>query len=160
MAHLIEKAAKFAADAHEGQRYGTGDPYIMHPTQVADLARRMGYDEIVEAACYLHDVIEDTEVGEADLRREFPDVVVDAVLAVTYTGTSYTEKITQALRHPVGHVVKFCDVSCNFANSVLYGVKPGKKEGEVIPRRAGYLARLHSTLPTPQDIKEYIKSIQ
>jgi hypothetical protein len=158
MTNIVEKAKIFATKAHEGQLYGTGDPYIMHPAQTADLARRMGYGDMVRAACYLHDVLEDTETTETVLRQEFPDVVVDAVLAVTYVGSDSTRKITQALGHPVGHVVKFCDVSCNFANGVLYGVKRGQAEVEVIPRRASYFVRLQPSLPTPQDIEDYVRS--
>ncbi len=149
---ITELAKDVATKAHDGQFYGTGDPYIMHPTQTADLAKRLGYGDTVQAACYLHDVLEDTGVTEAELRDQFPEEVVDAVVAVTYFGKDHGKKIKQAMTHPIGHVVKFCDVSCNFANGVLYGVKPGQAELEVIPRRASYFSMLLPSLPSPEEI--------
>lgn len=154
MSDLIELAKAVATKAHEGQLYGTGDPYIIHPAQTVNLAKRLGYSDKVQAACYLHDILEDTAVTEAELRARFPKDVVDAVVAVTYTRKDYGVKIKQAMTHPIGHVVKFCDVSCNYANGVLYGVKPGQSEFEVIPRRAGYLATLLPLLPSPKTIEE------
>jgi hypothetical protein len=151
---IIELAKDVATKAHEGQFYGTGDPYIMHPAQTANLAKRLGYGDTVQAACYLHDVLEDTTLTEAELRDQFPKEVVDAVVAVTYVGKDYSQKIKQAMTHPIGHVVKFCDASCNFANGVLHGVKPGQTEFEVIPRRAGYLATLLHSLPTPKEVDD------
>lgn len=155
---MIEQAKKLATEAHKGQLYGTGEPYIVHPTQAADLARRLGYPDEVIAACYLHDVLEDTDITEAELREKFPDVVVDAVVAVTFMGKDSDAKLKKAISHPVGHAVKFCDSSSNFSNSALYGPRPGKDLKEVLTRYTHYLSVLSHNLPTPEQIKAYLKA--
>lgn len=156
MKSFSKKARALATRAHDGQLYGTGDPYIMHPTQTAELARRLGYHDDVVAVCFLHDVVEDTTVTLQELGDLFPDHIVSAVAAVTFTGKGHKGKIAQAKRDPIGHVVKFCDVSCNYANAVLYGVKPGQTHREVILRRASYLEELRAGMPTPKEIETYI----
>jgi len=150
--NVVEKAKEVATHAHEGQFYGTGEPYIVHPIQVAELAKRLGYDENVVAACYLHDVVEDTSITIEELQRDFPKSVVSAVEAVTYTGKSYEEKIEKAMKDPIGQVVKFCDASCNFSTGVLHGVKPGRSDSEVLLRRAKYISQLLKSLPLPNDL--------
>lgn len=155
---MVEEARRLAKAAHAGQYYGTGEPYFIHPTQVAVMAERLGYGDIVIAACYLHGVIEDTDMTEADLRKIFPNEVVEAVLAVTYEGNDFAGKIEQAMRDPVGHVVKFCDAACNLSNTILYNAKPGKNFSEVIFRRLEYLVILKKQLPTPKDIEVFLRS--
>ena len=154
-----EQALALATAAHAGQLYGTGEPYIIHPTQLAAMATRLGYPDEVIAACYLHDVVEDTAVTEENLREQFPAVIVDAVIAVTFFGKGFTQKIAQAMANPLGHVVKFCDVSCNFSNTVLFGAKQGRESAEVIPRLASGLATLVATLPSPADIIKYLSIV-
>lgn len=81
---LVEQAMRFAAVAHRNQRRKASSvPYISHPTSVAMILMRSGFDvPEVLAAALLHDVVEDTEASIEDLRREFPESVctwVDAV---------------------------------------------------------------------------------
>ena len=60
---MIQKAAVFAAKAHEGMmRKGSKIPYIYHPMEVALIVAQMTDDPEVIAAAYLHDVIEDAGV--------------------------------------------------------------------------------------------------
>ena len=60
---MIQKAAVFAAKAHEGMmRKGSKIPYIYHPMEVALIVAQMTDDPEVIAAAYLHDVLEDTSV--------------------------------------------------------------------------------------------------
>jgi hypothetical protein len=129
----------------------------MHPEQVALLAKRLGYNEEVIAACYLHDVVEDTNITLDDLTEMFPSIILNAVESVTYMGKDYEEKIAKALADPIGHVVKFCDASCNFSNGVLFGVKPGRRDDEVLLRRAGYISKLLDDLPSPVRIESYVQ---
>jgi len=156
LAEVIDEARNIATIAHEGQLYGTGEPYIVHPTQVARMAEKLGYGSEVRAACFLHDVLEDTSITEVSLRDTFSAAIVDAVVAVTYLSSNYDEKIAQAMAHPIGRVVKFCDVSCNFSNAVLHGVKEGQRFDEVILRRAGYIAKLKNDLPSPREIEHFL----
>lgn len=82
---LAGAAAAFAIRAHDGQvRTGTQFPYVVHPIGVAHILREFyPKDETLEAAGYLHDVIEDTEVTFVELELRFGHKVADLVLAVT-----------------------------------------------------------------------------
>lgn len=70
---MIEKATRFATQAHEGQlRKGTTRPYIVHPLEVAEIVSTITDEEDVIVAALLHDTVEDCEgVTEAVIRREF-----------------------------------------------------------------------------------------
>lgn len=85
---LAARAATFAIRAHEGQtRKGTGWPYVVHPIGVAHILRDYyPEDEALEAAGYLHDVLEDTDIPESFLRDRFGDDVTDLVVGVTNNG--------------------------------------------------------------------------
>lgn len=85
---LTEKAKVFATAAHAaiGQtRKYTGEPYIVHPIEVANLLLQYVPDVTDEqlAAAYLHDVLEDTQVTENVLRAQFGDEVTDLVVWLT-----------------------------------------------------------------------------
>jgi (p)ppGpp synthase/HD superfamily hydrolase len=76
----IDSALCFAARLHANQRRkGTDIPYIVHPMHVALLLDRYGFGEDVLIAGLLHDVVEDTPCGLAELREEFGDKVADLV---------------------------------------------------------------------------------
>lgn len=81
-----EIARAYAAGAHAavGQRRKyTGEPYVLHPIAVAGLVREAGGDEEMIQAALLHDVIEDTQVTEADLGYVFSARVVSLVVDLT-----------------------------------------------------------------------------
>jgi (p)ppGpp synthase/HD superfamily hydrolase len=82
---IVEQALRVAAVAHGGQqRKGAPVPYFTHAAAVALILARAGFrDERLLAAAILHDVVEDTDVGEAQLRGQFPDEVVGLVMAVS-----------------------------------------------------------------------------
>lgn len=82
---LAGEAAAFAIRAHEGQiRTGTRFPYVVHPIGTGMLLRQYYPDnEALEAAGYLHDVIEDTDVTYDDLIDRFGMEVAYLVHAVT-----------------------------------------------------------------------------
>ena len=81
---LILDALDFATEAHKTQvRKYTGEPYIFHPIEVAQMVYAVLEDEEAAAAALLHDVVEDTDVTEADVRKEFGDSVADLVMKVT-----------------------------------------------------------------------------
>ncbi|MGX7058476.1 RelA/SpoT family protein [Vagococcus humatus] len=79
---FVEKAYEFAKTAHEGQTRKSGEPYIVHPIQVAGILASLHMDPFTVATGFLHDVVEDTPVTLEDLDKEFgPDVamLVDGV---------------------------------------------------------------------------------
>jgi guanosine-3',5'-bis(diphosphate) 3'-pyrophosphohydrolase len=79
----IRKAYAFGELAHDGQFRATGEPYIIHPLQVAMLLADMHLDaETIEAAI-LHDTIEDTAATNEDITRQFGPTVAHLVEGVT-----------------------------------------------------------------------------
>lgn len=83
MEDLVPTAAAWAVRAHQGQRYGDL-PYTSHLVAVVGNVHRFGVasDEL-EAAAWLHDAVEDTEVSISEVRSAFGDRVADLVFAVT-----------------------------------------------------------------------------
>jgi guanosine-3',5'-bis(diphosphate) 3'-pyrophosphohydrolase len=79
----IEKAYRFASDLHIEQRRRSGEPYMVHPLSVANILADMRMDGVSIQAALLHDVIEDTSVTSADLRKEFGEEVTRVVDGVT-----------------------------------------------------------------------------
>ncbi|HMQ25502.1 MAG TPA: RelA/SpoT family protein, partial [Acidimicrobiales bacterium] len=80
---MIESAYRLAADAHDGQYRKSGDPYVTHPLAVATIVADLGLDEDTIAAALLHDAVEDTRVGLADLETDFNPTVASIVDGVT-----------------------------------------------------------------------------
>lgn len=83
---MIKKAYNLAYEAHKDQRRESGEPYIMHPVEVAYILADMGMDTSTITAGILHDVIEDTEYSHEDISREFSSEVADLVEGVTKLG--------------------------------------------------------------------------
>ena len=82
----VYRAYLFGAEAHEGQRRLSGEPYIYHPLAVARVLAELRLDHHSIMAAVLHDVIEDTGTPKEDLAREFsPEVaeLVDGVSKIT-----------------------------------------------------------------------------
>jgi len=80
----VEKARVFSTAAHKTQTRRSGEPYIIHPDETAKLVAKFEpNDPELQAAAWLHDVLEDTKVDEKKLRLEFGDDVVDLVKEVT-----------------------------------------------------------------------------
>ncbi len=80
---LVVKAYRFGAAAHEGQRRRSGEDYISHPVAVASILADMHMDAQAIAAAILHDVVEDTETGIADLEKEFDSEIATLVDGVS-----------------------------------------------------------------------------
>ncbi len=80
---IIERAYKFAADAHSGQKRASGEPYILHPLSVALILSNMGMDRDTIAASILHDVIEDTSISREQLKEAFGEDIALLVEGVT-----------------------------------------------------------------------------
>jgi GTP pyrophosphokinase len=80
---LLDKAYSFAFSAHKGQKRASGEDYITHPYQVADILVDMGLDAAAVAAALLHDVVEDTLVTREQLLKEFGEEVCMLVDGVT-----------------------------------------------------------------------------
>ena len=82
----IKRAYEIAFKAHDGQFRHSGEPYIIHPVQVAQILYKLGMDSESMVAALLHDVVEDTELTEDDVKKEFGEDVANLVEGVTKLG--------------------------------------------------------------------------
>ena len=79
----VYRAYIFGAEAHEGQKRLSGEPYIYHPLAVARILAGLKLDHKTLMAAILHDVIEDTEYAKEQLAKEFDEEVADLVDGVS-----------------------------------------------------------------------------
>ncbi len=84
---LIMKAYNLAAEKHKDQKRGSGEPYIIHPLNVAYILASIGMDDNTLCAALLHDVVEDTDVTQKDLTDLFGQEISDMVAGVTKLST-------------------------------------------------------------------------
>ncbi|SPE19881.1 GTP pyrophosphokinase [Candidatus Sulfotelmatomonas gaucii] len=80
---LIRKAWEFCVSHHEGQTRLSGDPYIVHPLEVAEVLVEMKLDATAIAAALLHDAVEDTQATSQEIGERFGDQVAHIVEGVT-----------------------------------------------------------------------------
>ncbi|MGN0396289.1 MAG: RelA/SpoT family protein, partial [Coprococcus sp.] len=80
---MIEKAYKVADKAHNGQLRKSGEPYIMHPLNVAIILAELELDKETIVAGILHDVVEDTVMTSEEIAAEFSEEVAFLVEGVT-----------------------------------------------------------------------------
>lgn len=109
---LYKKAKTIAEKAHKDQTDKNNKPYIEHIYRVAD---RLEYleDKIV---ALLHDTIEDTAITEEDLRKEFPEFIVEAVKALSRNKSqeTYREYIRRVILNDIASKVKTADLRDNY----------------------------------------------
>ena len=82
----VKKAYEIASEAHEGQKRLSGEPYIMHPLNVALILSKLGMDDDSVTAAILHDTVEDTKLTIEEVRQEFSETIADLVDGVTKIG--------------------------------------------------------------------------
>lgn len=80
---LIRKAYEYAKDHHGDQLRKSGEPYIIHPVQVAYILSTLGLDDSTICAALLHDTVEDTDITKQDLTQIFGQEISDLVDGVT-----------------------------------------------------------------------------
>src|SRR3982075_3927781 len=80
---IIKKAYDFSLKHHEGQSRASGEPYLVHPLEVALVLAEMKMDPVAVAAGLLHDSVEDTSVTIVDIRKDFGEQVAHIVEGVT-----------------------------------------------------------------------------
>jgi GTP diphosphokinase / guanosine-3',5'-bis(diphosphate) 3'-diphosphatase len=80
---LIRKAWEFCVKHHEGQMRASGEPYVIHPLQVAEVLAEMKMDSTAIAAGLLHDAVEDTPATNEEVAKVFGDQVAHIVDGVT-----------------------------------------------------------------------------
>jgi GTP pyrophosphokinase len=108
---IIDRAYIYSARAHEGQVRLSGEPYLSHPLEVADILADMKMDMESIAAALLHDVIEDTPTTKEDIEEMFgPGVarIVSGVTKLSCSGQSL-RKMILAMADDVRWCVKLAD---------------------------------------------------
>lgn len=99
---LIEKSYVFSGKVHAGQVRLSGEPYLMHPLEVAGILTQMKLDVFSISSGLLHDTLEDTQTSLEDLRRLFGDEISQLVDGVTKIGriefSSHEERQAENIR--------------------------------------------------------------
>lgn len=96
----VRKAFRYAVEKHAGQKRASGEPFAMHPIAVANILADMEMDICSITAALLHDVVEDTDATEEDIKREFGETVALLVSGVTKLGKiPYTSKEEQQIEN-------------------------------------------------------------
>ena len=93
---LVMKAYDYAKNLHGDQLRKSGEPYIIHPIQVAYVLATLGLDNDTICAALLHDVVEDTEVTNEDLKHDFGDEIAAMVDGVTKLSKLNYESVEEA----------------------------------------------------------------
>lgn len=107
----IEVAIRLAVEAHAGQVDKAGRPYILHPLRLMQKCPT----EDLQIVAVLHDVLEDTQVTEAELQKlGFPDHIISALKSLTKVhGEAYSDFISRAMQDSLAIVVKELDLIDN-----------------------------------------------
>jgi len=107
----LERALEIAAKAHAGQVDKGGAPYILHPIRVM-----LSLSSIpAQITAILHDVVEDTDITIADLRREgFAESILEAIEALTKRkGEDRISAAHRAAQNQIACAVKLADIADN-----------------------------------------------
>ena len=80
---LLRRAYVYSAMAHRGQVRVSGEPYLVHPLEVARILAEMHLDDLAIATGLLHDLLEDTWVSEEELEEQFGEHITGLVKALT-----------------------------------------------------------------------------
>ena len=83
---LIKSAYDYAVANHGDQKRKSGEPYIIHPIQVAYILADLGLDDETICAALMHDLVEDTEVTIKDISEKFSPEIAEMVNGVTKLG--------------------------------------------------------------------------
>ena len=92
---LIRRAYLFSALHHRGQTRASGEPYLVHPLEVANILAEMRLDEVSVSTGLLHDVVEDTLVDIETIRSYFgPEIehLVDGLTKIAHISNLSKEK--------------------------------------------------------------------
>ena len=111
---IIQKAYNYALEKHGTQLRKSGEPYIIHPTNVAYTIAELGLDEQTICAALLHDVVEDTNVTFDELEKNFSPEVIEGLKLLTHDkNVDYLEYVRKIKNNPIARKVKLADLYHN-----------------------------------------------
>lgn len=112
---LAWKALKLAIIKHEKQVDLAGEPYTKHIVTVGENVLQVTGDDKTLAVAFLHDILEDTDVSEDELLKDFPMEVVEAVKIITKDNKTktYSEYIKSVKENELSRIVKLADLKHN-----------------------------------------------
>lgn len=105
-----------ASNAHQGQFRRDGDtPYMHHVQDVAERCSKLGLNTYITAI--LHDVLEDSAITRADLRKMgVSRRVIEAVVAISKAGEDYDTYLARVKADPIARAVKIQDMLSNLSD--------------------------------------------
>lgn len=110
MSERLEAALAFATEKHKGQKRIGGDDYITHPIAVSEIVREHGGDEDSCIAALFHDLLEDTDATEDEIRSLGGDAVLEAVKLLTKQDGYVMEEYVAGIKaNPIAFMVKGAD---------------------------------------------------
>lgn len=122
---LVGAALSYAVTHHRGQFRKDGiTEYIVHPLGVAEMVYNAGGSEEMIIAALFHDILEDCECTEEEMREKWGDDVTDLVVALTNTSKQDRPELNRAQRKALDaerlatqpievHLIKLCDILYN-----------------------------------------------
>ena len=117
---LILRAYNYAVENHGDQCRKSGEPYIIHPLQVAYILSTLELDDETICAALLHDVVEDSNVTLNELSGIFPPEVIQAVdLLTKRDNVLYADYIKQISNNKLATKVKLADLVHNMDKTRL-----------------------------------------
>jgi (p)ppGpp synthase/HD superfamily hydrolase len=129
---MYSKALMLATEAHMYQtRKDKKTPYISHPIAVANVVRDQGYDVRYQTVAFLHDVLEDTDHTEEEIRFFGEDILEAVKLLTRPEGADESEYVARILENHMAAVVKNADKICNLWDAMYEGV-PGEKRADKV----------------------------
>ncbi len=164
---LIRRAYRLAEEKHHDQKRRSGEPYIIHPLSVAATLVGLGMDSESVAAGLLHDVVEDTDCTEEELKTDFGAEVALLVDGVTKLGkipfSSREEQQAENIRKMLMAmaedirviIIKFADRMHNL--STLEYVSPQKQRDKALECVEVYAPIAHRL--GIRTVKEYMEDI-
>ena len=159
---LIEKAEMVARWAHRNQTDLSGMPYWIHCHNVAMNLRAAGYDEMIQAIGWCHDVVEDTDVTKQDMIDLFPGNAnwrfIDGVLAMTQMSDQKLDDYwTQVANNEDARVVKlFGDIPDNDDPQRRKRLESNPKYAGLGERQRAKYRRARKALMTEQEWLDWL----
>lgn len=125
---MFARALSFAAKKHTGQIRRDGSPYIYHPIKVAELLKDEGYDLRYQMAGLLHDVLEDTDATEEEVRAFGEDILAAVKLVTRPDGMDEDDYVVAILQNNMAAAVKNADKIHNMTDIVTAPDKQWARE--------------------------------